>query len=223
MWLDQFTKRAEVGVPAGATAHELGHSKELHGHPRQRLKESLYRLGFPASLLGSGVGYLTMKRGLLGRPIGSRGAAALGGGIALAGYLPKLYEEHQASKHGAKGLKSVLTPKQARKAIQDNRLAFSTYLLSAGGAVGGAASWGIRNPKVSHRLGLASLALMGPQILANLVLTRRDKKGTLLSPAQVGALQRAMGTKAEIRPSRDAHASYRGGGKNVIQLPLITR
>lgn len=220
---DWLIKRAEAGVPAGAAAHELGHSKEMHGHPRQRLKELLYGAALPASLLGSGASYLALKKGLFGRPVGSRGAATLGGGIALAGYLPKLYEEHRASKHGAKGLKSVLTPEQARRAITDNKLALSTYLMGAAGSVGGAASWGIRNPKVSGRLGLASLALVVPQILAHRLLDRRDKKGALLSPAQVGALQRAMGTKAEVRAYRDVPASYLGKGKNVVQLPLITR
>lgn len=218
-----LVKRAETGVPAGAAAHELGHSKEMHGHPRQRLKELMYGASFPASVLGSGAGYFSMKKGLFGRPIGSKGAAALGGGIALAGYLPKLYEEHRASRHAARGLKSVLTPKQARRAIRDNKLAFSTYLLGAAGSVGGAASWGIRNPNVSRRLGLASLALVLPQLLVHQVLNRRDRKGTLLSPAQIGALQRAMGTTAEVRTRRNAPASYEGGGRNVAHLPLITR
>lgn len=212
------------GFSASATAHELGHAQELEGSRNPRLRLNLYRyLPLAGAAGGVALSFLLARKGFRGARVGSRTAAGLGGGVALAGEAPRLYEEHRASKNARKGLAAVVSPEDVRKAARTNRLALSTYLTGAAGTALGAASWGVRNRRVSSRLGWAGLGLMVPQALLGMLTTHQDRKGPLLSGQQLQRLKQAMGTKAKVVPTHGP-AQYqpaRKGGPGTAYVPYV--
>lgn len=214
----------QSGYVGAALAHELGHAKELEGSKRQKLRLHLYgNLALPASVGGSGLAWWLKKKGFRGAPVSSRTAALLGGGLALAGYGPKLYEEYRASKHAKRGLAQLVSPEDVKKASNSNKLALGTYLLGAAGSTLGAAAWGIRNPKLSGRLGVISLGTMVPQILLGHYVGSTGKKDLKLSSEQANKLRSIMGVKSSIIPHAGP-AHYRPsvkGGPGAVFVPYV--